>query len=129
MDNDRITGFDSLRDAIKNEPEHFGLIFGGRGSRVSTFEHLNMLYQALRIMKDQRRENFDPGEYKWVLGTSVVSELTNTVISRYQTAMSFDKPRALFGIEVETDYKNKDTIALYENITNKISVRVEPTED
>jgi hypothetical protein len=43
--------------------------------------------------------------------------------------VSFDKPRALFGIEVETDYKNKDTIALYENITNKISVRVETTED
>ena len=88
---------------------------------MSTIEHLKILYFTLRQMKEQNREYFRDSEYKWVLGTAVIQELK--LQDPYRLAEV--EPMYLFGIVVEADYVNPHNVQLFEDITNKIAVKVD----
>ena len=91
---------------------------------MSTIEYLRILYFTLRQMKEQNREYFRDSEYKWVLGTAVIQELK--LQDPYRLAEP--EPVFLFGIVVEVDYANPHNVQLFEDITNKIAVKVTKEE-
>lgn len=57
---------------------------------------------------------FDPENYKWVLGRNIILKLkaeTGAVIVNWDTFST------LFGIPIEFDHVNPDTMELWKNIT------------
>lgn len=86
---------------------------------ISNLNFIIALYDTLRTERpDYRREN-----YKWKIGLYVL----NDILSIYGQGLNFndlnrDKPKTLFGIEVEVDTINPYNLQLYEDITNKIGI-------
>ena len=80
---------------------------------------LRAMYGALRATK---RENFDENDYFWKIGVKVLKEL-ETQCSNYMYYLLHGKEGVsptLYGIRVEIDYVDVDSIHLYEDITYKI---------
>ena len=85
--------------------------------------HLKIVYYTLRQMKQQNRENYDPDEYKWNLGIKVIGIINSESMKPIE--LSSDEAPTLFGIKVDINYVNPNNLQLFEDITNKISVKVE----
>lgn len=91
---------------------------------MTTYEQLKLIYISLRKTKDQNREIFRSSDYKWVLGRKIAEEAGMTeqqsiFIRDLEATKNF-----LFGIEVEIDFENPDTLKLYGDITNEIITKV-----
>lgn len=72
-----------------------------------------VLYNTLR----ECRPNFNASEYKWRIGTEIISTFHNNI-----TVINPSEKRTLYGIDLEIDYLNPYNIQLFEDITNKIAV-------
>lgn len=79
---------------------------------METYKYLLSLYQAL-ITKDK---NYDPHNYKWVLGSYIINDLItiNRLLPLPYECIT------LFDIVVERDIVNSQRISLYEDITYKL---------
>lgn len=88
-----------------------------------TKEYLQALYYTLRKMKGRE---YHSDKYKWLLGTETIKELALGTIYTFE---SFIKPMFLYGIAVEIDYTNPHNIQLFEDITNKIYIQPNKTEN
>lgn len=88
---------------------------------VSLYKYLETLYHTLREIKHRNLELFNSNKYKWKLGIEAANMLK--ILNNSITIQ--EKTQYLFGIEVEIDYKNPYNIQLYEDITNKIALKLE----
>lgn len=88
---------------------------------VQLCKYLETLYHTLREIKHRNFESFNSNEYKWKLGV----EIADILKILDDKAVIQEKTQYLFGIEVEIDYENLCNIQLYEDITNKIALKLE----
>ena len=93
-------------------------IVADNGFVIGTLEHLRLLYYCAREKDELSRKEFDPDNYKFVLGARVFMSLQK----------SCDKPLShtpdtmpvLYVIKVDIDYRRPEAVELWENITDKI---------
>ena len=88
---------------------------------VHWYKYLEVLYRTLRKDKHRKLEAFNSSEYKWKLGV----EIANALKILDSTTVTQEEIQYLFGIEVEIDYKDFRNVQLYEDITNKITSKIE----
>lgn len=89
--------------------------------KIGEREHhfTEILYFALRKI----RKDFNPNDYKWVLGAGIIYELD--VHYGHHIAEDYifrpAEKTTLYGIPVEVDMENPHQLKLFEDITNKIT--------
>ena len=82
-----------------------------------TIEYLRKLLVLAKGRTEMLGKTFKEEDFKWVLGSRVL----NDIIPRIEyVRVHPDQPVTLFGVIVEHDHYNPDTIQLWENITNKV---------
>jgi hypothetical protein len=81
------------------------------GYVIGTLEHLRLLYLCAK----QKEENHIC-EYRWTLGVKVIQDLDLVSVQRIWN----DEHMELFGIPVEIDFNNTETVKLWKNITNEV---------
>lgn len=89
---------------------------------MDRIDYLKALYSTLR---ETKKFNYRPEEYKWRLGAELVKELMEGDIYRLEC---ITEPKLLFGIVVEIDYFNPWNVQIFEDITNKIYIESEKKE-
>ena len=82
----------------------------------NTIDYITVLYNTLR---ETKKENYKPEEYKWRLGFKVIQDID---LFTFNVFKSENAPIYLYGIVVEMDYINPSNIQLFEDITNKIAI-------
>lgn len=89
----------------------------------NTADYLYALYYTLRVMKGRE---FNDDDYIWRLGSKVIDKLG---LGNIYTILSLNEPKFLYGIKIEIDYINSYNIQLFEDITNKIGITPDESED
>lgn len=84
--------------------------------RLTTVDYLTALYHTLKKM---RGRDFREDCYKWRLGVSIFHDIG---LNEFNIFREQNKPKLLFGIEVEIDYSNPYNVQIFEDITNKIYI-------
>lgn len=82
-----------------------------------TIEYLSEILALAEQRAEKLGNAFKEEDFKWTLGVNV---LIDVVAKTEYIKIHSDQPVTLFGIMVEHDCFNPDTIQLWENITNKV---------
>ena len=80
-----------------------------------TLDYIQALYNAVRKRTGAK---YNPNNYHWVLGIRIKFIIIPTSLLTY-----YDDdytPATLFGIPVEWDITNSDTVRIYEDITDEL---------
>ena len=88
------------------------------GYVIGSLKHLQLLRLLAQERTERARQPFNEEDYIWRLGAKVIQNIE--LSTEYIMAEFPDRPRTLFGIVVELDYRNPYNVQLWENITNKI---------
>lgn len=86
------------------------------------FEYIQITYHTLINTKGVE---YNANNYKWLLGACVVDGLIADTKYLTNNPTTYN---TLFGIKVDIDYANPYEIKLYEDITNKIGIKVKLEE-
>lgn len=76
---------------------------------------IDAIYNTLR---NARKEDFNPDDYFWRIGIRVIENNFHSWVDIYKGDIISP---TLYGIKVEIDYKDVDSIHLFEDITYKIT--------
>ena len=82
-----------------------------------TIEYLRNILALAEQRAEKLGKIFKEEDFKWTLGVNILSDI---VAKTEYIKIHSDQPVTLFGVIVEHDYFNPDTIQLWENITNKV---------
>ena len=95
-------------------------IVSDNGFVIGTLEHLRLLYYCAREKDELSRKEFDPDNYKFVLGARVFMSLQKSCDKPLSLSHTTDTMPVLYGIKVDIDYRRPEAVELWENITDKI---------
>ncbi len=77
---------------------------------------------GLLRLAESNDKHFNPGYYRWRLGSYHYFKLKNEYEAKYGEAVQteYDTVPVIFGVTVEIDYTNINTVELWKNITNDL---------
>ena len=80
-----------------------------------TLDYVKALYNSIL---NRAGINYNPNNYRWVLGIQIKFILIPTALLSYYD--DTDTPATLFGIPIEWDINNPNTIRIYEDVTKTL---------
>lgn len=119
MNEGEMYDIDYPMDQLKQEPCKYA-----KDKAFNSAMFIRGLYNGLRMF----RPDYNADDYKWIIGKAVWNEFEEQN-KKYRLLPMLEDTATLYGIKVEVENINIYCIKLYENITNKVDIEKDKSEN